>query len=512
MKKVLKVIIIFLLLGSCFGLILKNIIKKNVYVEIGTSELVLNDFLYVWNSIDKASFVTNINDIDLNKVGTYEIEIVYNNKIKKTKLHLVDTTPPVVIFRDIDRYIDYEINPNDFILEVNDLSEFLVECSYPKINGFGEYYVRVDVIDAFGNSSSKDCILNITWLKSEYYLEYGNEIKKEDLVYNVSDIDKIPDEEINKINEYGVGEYKLNILFDNKEYNSNISINDTLAPLLELKSIEIYDDDALPSVNDFIDNLLDASSTSVEFKNNPENILGNQEITIIAKDEFDNIAEKTTTLSIKKDEIPPTIYGLHTITINKGDSIDYNSGVSAYDERDGYVSFEVDYSDVNTLNNGTYYATYTASDKKGNVTVLKRQIVVRHDYYDTNSQIKYHASRCGNSYEEIRKYVMNLIVYSANEWGGDDPVWQGLVYHRGNCKVYAETYNKLLEYKGYESKIIWTTDKTHYWNLVKINGVWRHSDSSPGTNHGWISAVTDEVRYNNLQGRDWDRTLWPEAK
>lgn len=491
---------------------MKNTIRKNVYVEIGTIEVGIEDFLYAWNSIDKASFVTNIDEIDLNKTGNYKIEIMYNDKKKVCNLYLVDTTPPTVTFQNIERDIDYNFNPSDFIVDIDDLSDVLVEGSSPIINDYGIYYVNVGVIDAFGNSTSKECILNVSWLKSDYYLEYGTEIKKEDLVYNVNDAERISDEDILSINSANVGTYSLNTIYNNREYSSNIVIKDTTAPVLKLKNVEIYEDEDLPSVNDFIEEVVDASLTELRFKEELTKELGTKEITIIAYDEYNNLSETTATFSVIKDELPPSIIGLHDITISKGENINYESGVYAYDERDGNVSFSVDSSSVNNLVNGTYYATYSASDKTGNTTVLKRKIVVKHDNNDTYSQIQYHASKCGNDYESIRKYVMNLIVYSSNVWGGDDPVWQGLVYHRGNCKVYAETYNKLLEYKGYESKIIWTTDKTHYWNLVKINGVWRHSDSSPGPNHGWISAVTDEVRYNNLQGRDWDRTLWPEAK
>lgn len=511
--KIVKIILLFLVLGSIVGLILKNIIRKNVYIEIGVNEITIKDFLYRWNNEKKASIISDLSNINLKKTGTYKIEVMYNNKKRTSTLHLVDTTPPIVVFQDIERYKDYKINPNDFIVKIDDLSEVLVESTNPVINDFGKYYVKVNVIDAFGNSSTKNCILNITWLKSTYDLELGTKISKKDLVYNSSDIDKIPDSEIEKINKQNVGSYNLKLVYNKVEYNSVINIKDTTAPILELKEVEIYEDENLPQMSDFISELSDASpNIELNYKQQPEKKIGKQEVTIVAKDIYNNISTKTTILSIIKDEEPPVFTGLHDITINKNQVINYESGVKANDKKDGEVTFSIDTSNVNTSVAGTYYAIYKAEDKAGNIQTQNRKITIRHDYHDTESQVKYHGSRCGSNYESIRKYVMNLVVYNANEWGGEDPVWQGLVYHRGNCKVYAETYKRLLEYNGYETQIIWTTDKTHYWNLVKINGVWRHSDASPGPTHGWISAVTDEVRYNNLQGRNWDRTLWPEAK
>ena len=61
--------------------------------------------------------------------------------------------------------------------------------------------------------------------------------------------------------------------------------------------------------------------------------------------------------------------------------------------------------------------------------------------------------------------------------------------------------------------IIWVKNQTHYWNLVKIKGVWRHMDATPGSaNHARYSIMTDEMRYETLSGRDWDRNAWPAAE
>ena len=69
----------------------------------------------------------------------------------------------------------------------------------------------------------------------------------------------------------------------------------------------------------------------------------------------------------------------------------------------------------------------------------------------------------------------------------------------------------LLKEKGYATQLIWVTDKSHYWNLVKIGGVWRHMDATPDSNHRKISIMTDEQRLSTLKGRDWDHSAWPAA-
>jgi hypothetical protein len=73
-------------------------------------------------------------------------------------------------------------------------------------------------------------------------------------------------------------------------------------------------------------------------------------------------------------------------------------------------------------------------------------------------------------------------------------------------------FQALLREKGIETQLIWVTDQSHYWNMVKINGEWKHMDSTPGRLHERYSIMTDETRYETLSGRNLDREAWPEAK
>ena len=299
---------------------------------------------------------------------------------------------------------------------------------------------------------------------------------------------------------------------DNKTFKSKIIIEDTTAPTLVLKNITIYDDEVLPTKDSFIKEVKDLSNEiTTNFKTELKREVGEYEVIIEAIDKYGNKTEETATLTIKKDTTAPKFSGLSALTVNKNANIDYKKGVKATDNKDGVVDFTVNTSSVNLSKYGTYYATYTATDKAGNKQTSKRKIVVLHDQSDTNEKLNQFASGVGNNYEDIRKYVSSKIKYN-NNWGGDDAIWYGLTNYAGNCYVHALIYQRLLEKAGYQVKLIWTTDKTHYWNLVLINGVWRHSDATPGSKHSMISAETDEVRLAHLQGRDWDHSQWPEAK
>ena len=429
-------------------------------------------------------------------------------------LYMQDTTPPAVEFQDLFKYLDYEINPNDFIINKSDLSEMTVELGETyEITEFGTNKVNVIVKDEYNNITSKDCNLTIGWVKPEFILELGNKVTKEDLLYSVEqDGDKLAQEDLDTINSSGIGEYKLKLKYDGKEYITVIRVQDTTPPELLLKDVSIYIEEKADKDN-FIESVTDASGevtttllTQIDYSN-----IGTQQVEIEAVDSNGNKIIKTATLTIREDTDGPVFSGLSTITVAKNSNINYTKGVKAVDAKYGDSEFIVDDSKVNTSVAGTYYATYTAKDKKGNTTTEKRKIVVNYDQSDVNAKVREIAQKCGSGVEEIRNYVRNNIRYS-HDWGGSNPVWFGFTNWKGNCYVHALCFQELLSQKGYTSQLIWTTDKTHYWNMVMINGEWKHMDSTPDRNHRKISIMSDEQRISTLSGRTWDRSAWPSAK
>ena len=496
------------ILYACFN----TKLLSDVSIEIGTKEININSF-YKNGKVNKnAKLLTNISDIDLNKIGNYDIEIEDNNKTNIVKLHLVDTTSPKVVFKDIVRGKDYQVNPNDFIESVEDISEYTVSVENPvTIDGYKDYDISIIVKDVANNITQSVCKLTISIVADSYSLELGDVLRKEDIVYDSTLINYVNDEDIARINASPIGEYELKINYENKEYLCKIKKQDTKGPILELNDKTIYLGDSISGKNEFIKSVTDYSgeANTTLLSSYDLNKLGTQEITIEAVDKYNNKTVKTAKLNIIEDKDAPVFSGLTELTVNKHSTVDYNSGVKATDKKDGIVDFTVT-NEADTSKYGTYYVTYTAKDKAGNTATEKRKVFVEHDMDDTMALLREFASQAGDDYESIRQLILTKVKYNSN-WGGDDPIWYGLTNYKGNCYVHAMIYQEILKLKGYETQLIWVTDKSHYWNLVKINGVWRHSDATPGIHHSMISADTDEVRYANLQGRDWDRSAWPEA-
>ena len=491
------------------------VLLESVDLEAGSKTVSLSQFYKEGRVSNNSEFLTDINTINLDTVGSYAVKILDNNKEKVVQLNVVDTTPPTVEFKDISRGFNYEINAEDFVESVSDYSDIIVEIkNAPEISDGGEYKVLVAVKDEYDNVTEKECTLNVTIMVNEFTLELGKKLQKKDIILDERFYDYLSDSEINRINKAGVGEYKIEVKKDENVFSCKIKIQDTTPPVIKLKSVTITEGQKISGKEAFIKSVTDASKIkSIEMKTNIDlNKIGTQTIVIEAIDAVGNKATAETKLTINKDKNPPVFSGLSDIKIDKNTTIDYNKGVTATDKKDGKVSFTVDSSKVNVAKYGTYYATYTAKDSDGNSTIKKRKITVNYDENDVAALVATHYAKIGSSdYKAIRNYVKTKIGYKGDLWYKADPVWFGLNNLKGNCYVHAYIYKAFLDKAGYQNKIIYTTDQTHYWNLILINGVWRHSDSTPGGNHGMIVAETDEVRYAHLQGRDWDRSKWPAA-
>ena len=195
------------------------------------------------------------------------------------------------------------------------------------------------------------------------------------------------------------------------------------------------------------------------------------------------------------------------MSVKRGSNPDFLKGVTAEDDRDGVCKVTVNTDKVNLSKAGTYYAVYTAKDKAGNVRTAKRKITVLHNADDTRDLVKALAAKLSSDPLELALYVRKNIKYN-HSWGGDDPIWYGLKNKKGNCYVHALILRALYREKGISCKLIWVKDKSHYWLLVRVGGGWKHIDPTPGTKHPSY-MMNDTQRYQNLQGRDWDRSKWP---
>ena len=483
-------------------------------VELGTETINVEAFMTEFADARNAGIVTDLSTVDISVVGSIPLTLRSGRKDETVTLTIEDTTPPEAEFISwLEKTPDYTPDPYDFVASHYDLSDvtvYFVE-DVTVLPDYVDQSFTVVVEDTYGNAVSQICTLSIVWLKSEFTMELGETLSKEDLLYSVErDSDRIEQGDLDAINESGVGEYTVASLVDDDV--CQIYVVDTTPPELSVTDISVFKGEKV-TVDDFVESCSDISGdVEVRLVTEPDvETPGKQTLEIEATDINGNTATATVTLAVVRDKNPPVIKGLTTLSVAKHSTPDYLAGVSAKDAVDGVCEVTYDASGVDLTAAGTYYVTYTSKDKDGNTATSKRTIVVGHDQADTDALVDSIAAGLGSDPEAIRDYVRNTIKYSHND-GGADPVWYGFTNKSGNCLVHALCLQSLLTRKGYETQLIWVTNKSHYWLIIHLDGVWRHIDATPGSWHTKYSLMTDEQRYSILQGRDWDRSAWPACE
>lgn len=546
--KIVVIAVVVVLILAILAIILFNIfskkVKDHVQLELGTQEIKIQDFLTDEKYAENAEFVTDISQIDLSKVATYEITIKLNDKEYTSTLDIKDTTAPQVKFQDVDGYTDYQINPEDFIAEKTDASNMEVSLGNEvTINGFGEYHPLIIVKDEYGNETRQECLLNISYIKSKFTLEYGNKLTKEDLLFNVAEYqDTINQQDIDTINSYDVGEYDLKSVYDGQEKITKITIQDTVAPELVLKDVTLYTEQTITDANQFVEKAEDLAGVTLNLLTEIDySIIGDQEVTIEAVDGHGNKTSQTAKLTIKEDTEGPVFSGISDLKVTKGDTADYKKGVTAKDGKDGDVEFTVDSSSVKLDTAGTYYATYTATDKAGNTTTSKRKIIVSEK--STASSSSTSSSSSGDVYAKadefiakatsgvsgtankilaIKNYLRNNIKYShrynaSNTGSVNAAAMKAFTAYEGDCYIHAAAAQVMFTRLGVKSIIVNALDYSHYWNMVYINGGWKHVDPTPGWAYADVGFMNDAKRLetlrriNGYEYRDWDRSKFPVA-
>lgn len=331
-----------------------------------------------------------------------------------------------------------------------------------------------------------------------------------------------------------VGCHTLRIRTGGKERNVLMIVEDTKAPAVVLKDVDIWLGDSV-SPEQFVSSTDDVSPLVVKYSNGEPNLAlpGQQLVYLEIADICGNTAPFTAArLNIAKDEEPPVISGAKDRVVVIGESVSYKSGVTAIDNRDGEVSIKVDSSAVDPTKTGSYQVIYTAVDKNGNVA--EKTVTFKfgsQEELDIDIELESRVEKVAKKIfkpgmtdaekaRAIYDWCRNNIGYSGHADKGN---WKkaaitGFKKRSGDCYTYFACSKALFEYCGIENIDVVkvrnsSSESRHYWSLVDVGTGYYHFDATPrvGGFNGFMRTDKQIKNYSskNKNSHRFDASLYP---
>ena len=317
-KKLLAVCAAVVVLVAALAVLLwpSNIVSE-LKVEAGRDTLTANEFRKEDKGID-AQLVSDLTAVDLKTPGSYPVQVQYKNKTYDCTVIVEDTIAPQAKVHNLSVYAGQTLNPEDFVSDIIDATAVTVTLKpEPDLTVEAQTLMPVILTDAAGNRTEYEAVLS-------GFVDNG-EPKLSGVKALFTYIGTEPD---------------------------------------YLEGVTAMDDQDLA-----LDILVDKSQVDL-------NTVGTYDIVYSVTDAAGNTTTGPSTVTVTDDNTPPTIQGVHNISLYLGSAVSYRSGVIVTDDKDASPKLEVDSSQVDLSNPGTYPLVYTARDLSGNETRVEVTVTV----------------------------------------------------------------------------------------------------------------------------------------
>ena len=471
----------------------------------------------------RAVYKTNI---DTDVVGTHEVIIRAAWKNFTGVLHIIDDVPPVAAPVSVTAIIDSVLFPEDFFDNLFDHSDVKAKfIEEPDVTETGVYDVVIKLTDEYGNYSLIESSCEIYDVKGEvFFVKGGN--KKFDIraftsLENIDDclfIKSPPDDFAEN-----VGKYDVKLLINALEYDSIVTVVENSPPKIKQEDYWIFLGEKTESDNFYSFDEDMEYSLSSEFVTEPNwSLVGKQTVTIRVVDEIGHYITITPVMTVIHDTVAPVITGAVNIYTNIGATVRYRAGVTVTDDHDPDPKLKIDSSSVNIHVAGEYTVTYTATDRSGNSTSVTVEVYVSEITQEVLNQMADEKLRelgvfnTTDPVEQIwliHRYILNNMRFLRNLVYPDNDVvmlYTGMMSMQGDCTINQRLSALFFDRIGIEHMRIINIWDRHEWNLVKLNGLWYHYDSTQ-----YYDGVTDTYLFTNARAAElsdtdarWGRYTW----
>lgn len=391
------------------------VIEKKAEVIIDINEkIVISNYYKITDNYDKSLIIKLDDDaVDYSKPGTYFIKITAIDqslnqtsitdyiKIEKKSLPIlkINNGPLILSVNDLNYYSVLlsqviEVSDSVDILTIDDV----IIISYVDIAKIGKYQVLYNLSNSFDQTvevkltvevvdNIKPTIVQIKELNipvncpnlifQDYFLITDNYDDYFDLTITYPKTVKLD----------VVAEYIIRVTAEDR--SKNISSLETRLRVLDLEPPEIITDvltivlEVFEEVetNFFTlkDNYSKKLSSEIQIDSNYLTTVGKYDLTIIAKDEFDNKATKVITVLVEDNE-PPYVYlnqNVITLELNQN-PIDFSNLIDDFGDNYDDISIEdiIIIDNINYREIGLYNAIFSIEDSSKNIGYATLKVVV----------------------------------------------------------------------------------------------------------------------------------------
>ena len=531
-KNIWIAIVVFLIAGLLAGGFVWYSFSKtysNITVEAGCT-VAAEDFIK--GEVDSISFAQDCPVFDTKVPGRYELKITADGFTRTCVLNVVDTIAPTADTVPVYMSVGEVYEADAFITNVSDVTPVTATFkTRPDFGAYGMQNVEVILEDSSGNRSSvlSDLYIVKVKLNEKYSWNVADGLPQPEWFLTKPGEIKYDESGLGEVNFEQVGTYPVRLIADGYPCEVMMEIVDIKSPLISVKETQGYLNYPVePGV--FVESSEDDTQVVFSYKNEPDWTLeGQQEVVIVATDSAGNSTEAAGILSLIPDTEAPIIMGTGNISICIGENVSYRNGVSAYDNCDGEVAFQIDNSAVDLTKLGTYHVYYTATDAAGNTTTQDIKLTVMPERNEDISLDTMYALADEVLAEiitaDMTDYQKAEAIYNWTRWkigwisdsqkeNWVESAYDGFVYRKGDCYTYASVAKALLTRAGIANVDIWrnSTTSSHYWNLVDTGDGWYHFDATPRADKTIIFMWSETQLVENEAVRRshvYDHALFP---
>lgn len=318
-----------------------------------------------------------------------------------------------------------------------------------------------------------------------------------------------------KVDTSKIGVYEGAYRYKEREIPVEIEVKDLTPPSLQVKQ---YTTDTVEKVSAgmFVKKVEDRSKVTLSFDREPSDKEGKQKVVIVASDGNGNETKKEAVLVRKKDKTKPSAKVRGTLSFYLGDTYTFEDKIAVEDNLDKKPKIEVDTSEVNFKQAGSYPLRYLVSDRSGNKTELKTSVRIR-PQSERNQKVVYLTFDDGPSHntEEILKVLERYNVKATFFVTGV----------RADCyeniaKAYKAGHSIGLHTYSHDYASVYSSTQAYFQDLRKISDLVERMTNEksylirfPGGSSNTISAeyvpqimtkLTQKVREEGYQYFDWN--------